>query len=866
MKNSTENNAIEQYECEQKLYWDQLRQELHRYKHELGATNIELAEGLTISRQPLVSFMQESRSDLPIQRVHLMCLWYSLTSPECVQKKRLATKCQHARQMLQKAGPDRLLQLAGYLPKGEQLKLAINPERYQQIQRIASGLSMIPVQDDTDFIDLVDFLEREFISRTFAIKNMIKIPPKEVLSSQYLSEENIDYWVNKWIKNNIYMELKPSVESRFRRAIYKFIRQGRHTLTSREIFELYLSILENEKIYRKIENSFKIRVSQCQFADLTFSIFELDDSGDKAFRDKLMQLFLHAESRLRFADSDDDSQGSYSAERQRYLKGVVADVVTEASVTCIFQSYRNKQKYSERICWNYASSATHFENMFTAIYQGMGCEEELELVDFSTITIGRRVDSLVKASTTLKEHEQERLHQGIWVDKSTVVSVAQSVVVALKSWLTAKLPNGDAYTLYYDACTDMAAITHCLHHGCKSLSEYVLQPQEEERADPARDYLLKNVVRPVERLRQDVLASTPILQAWYSANLERKNCLSQISCARSCHVEGDLKRAAEFLEQAQETLQLPGVNEDVALDLRLEQEQLLQKFYSGDHTFIANRHWRESFPSHLKLLRDYIFESDSSGTQRRYRGRLDANVYLCVSEIYARAGRLEFVFATREEEAHLVQSADHLLIAAYYASKVGERKRTAHWLANASRVYCRLGDGGMANKLIGMTDQLLCQSIDQRYSDQYKDAIMAEVHISRGEKALLIDQDPQEAIYYFGRSFQGAAYLGFVRLLADSLYNIARAAETLEQPVNLGNWLGCYGVSQKRTGNHFVTEAIDAISSLDSNMMLADTAPFFKQAAQKIWHDWTVTSSGNPDAKHPLEEAIEKGEYLQLVG
>ena len=74
------------------------------------------------------------------------------------------------------------------------------------------------------------------------------------------------------------------------------------------------------------------------------------------------------------------------------------------------------------------------------------------------------------------------------------------------------------------------------------------------------------------------------------------------------------------------------------------------------------------------------------------------------------------------------------------ASKVGERQRTAHWLANASRVYCRLGDGDKAAKLAKIAERILKGAIDERYSPQYKEAIMAEVYISQGEKALLIDQ------------------------------------------------------------------------------------------------------------------------------
>ena len=66
---------VDQYEQMQLHYWEQLRQELQRYKAELGTSHSELAEGMGISRQPVVSFMQKSRQDLPIYRSNLIRLW-----------------------------------------------------------------------------------------------------------------------------------------------------------------------------------------------------------------------------------------------------------------------------------------------------------------------------------------------------------------------------------------------------------------------------------------------------------------------------------------------------------------------------------------------------------------------------------------------------------------------------------------------------------------------------------------------------------------------------------------------------------------------------------------------------------------------
>lgn len=412
--------------------------------------------------------------------------------------------------------------------------------------------------------------------------------------------------------------------------------------------------------------------------------------------------------------------------------------------------------------------------MLTAIYQGLGYEQDLELVDFSTISLGNRINSLVKSSTTFKSKTTGNLHQGIWVDESAVVGTAQSVVMAVKSWLADNLSHAKEYENYKEACSTIANMDGCLKYGRRVLSDYVLQQREVPLATPAKDYLTQEVIEPIENIQRAVLGPIPALSDWYGVTLERKYCQAHIACARSCHIEGHLIRAAEFLEKAAVVIKKPEVQSDIPLTLQLQLEQMLHNFYGGQHDFIKKREWRGKLHPYLEDLHEYIYKDRSNPTQQHYCGRLDTDVYRCVSEIFARLGRLDFVFSTKEEVECLSEAAEHLLTAAYYTSKIGEKQRTAHWLANASRAYCRIGNGIMAHKLTNIAERILRQAIDQRYSSRYKEAIMAEVYISRGEYLLLIQKDPLKSLELFSQSFQGATYLGFSRLIADSLYDISR--------------------------------------------------------------------------------------------
>ena len=730
---SPENKSCaDRYQLQQQRYWEQLRQELLQYRNELGITNKEMAKALEISRQPLVSFMKGDRHDLPIQRFHLIRFWDRITSHS--QPKNLSNKHLNNRQKLCKDDLNRLLKAGGFLPEKDELQLEIKPERYQQIQRIVSGLSNVPTNDDTDFIDLVDSLEAEFVTKAFGFKKYSQNLREEIYPNQNFSEHAVLKWIENWIDENLYTTPKAHIEQRFKRALSKLIRQGRFNIKSREIFELYLSILENDRIDKKLKSNHRIRVSQCQFTDLSFSITDLFSPIDNDIKAKLIYLFMYAEGKLRIPEEVDEKNSI--EEKERYLRQALEEKVTNVSVTCTFRLINNEKENIKKIKWSYSSSATHFENMFTAIHQGMGYEKDLDLINFSSFSLGNRVDSLVKSSTTFKSRKTKTLHQGTWIDRSTVIATAQSVVVAAISWLANNLPDLESYSYYQEACASLAEMEHDLIVGSKVLSDYILQQAEKPLQSSARE-INNEVITKIEKLRHDVLEKYPILNSWFISSIDRKYCWAKISYARSCHVEGNLKEAAKCLNSAEKTIKDTEICDDIPLLLRLKLERMLQDFYGGDFKFISERLWRTTFQKNIEDLQYFIYNSQPELAKLPSSRRLDVSIYRCASEIFARTGRLDLTFSTSDEVEHLRQAANNLLIAAHYSSKIGERQRCAHWLANACRAYCRLGDERMSSKVAKSAKQILQLAIDHRYGDQYKESIMAEIHICYGEKISL---------------------------------------------------------------------------------------------------------------------------------
>ena len=260
---SSSNVNDDKYEQKQRRYWEQLRQEFNQFKSEMGATNSELAQCLGISRQPLVSFMQNSSLGLPIQRSNLERLWDLLTDSKRLKETRLSSGARSKREDLRRKGPDTLLKAAGFLPNSDEQFLDVSPSRYQQIQRVVSRLSGLPVAEPADFIRLVESIEN-FISRSFPSKPKLELSKNQPSYSCIPSEE----FVERWIKDSNLVHTPDSyVESKFKGAVSKLAILGKYELESSEMFELYMSISENVfklMLFLRIQTAFRLRLKgQC---------------------------------------------------------------------------------------------------------------------------------------------------------------------------------------------------------------------------------------------------------------------------------------------------------------------------------------------------------------------------------------------------------------------------------------------------------------------------------------------------------------------------------------------------------------------------------------------------------------------------
>ncbi|MCU0548894.1 MAG: hypothetical protein MUC48_06055 [Leptolyngbya sp. Prado105] len=850
------------YQSQQQRYWAQLHRELERYKTTLGTTNTELAQCLGISRQPLVTFMQKPELGLPIQRWNLIRLWDLLTDPAHFHKK-LSNSAQEQRMQLRQQGSDALLKAAGFLPDSQKPSLEIHPNRYQQIQRIVSRLSNLPIQDFAEFIMLTDFLEM-FVTNSLPRKHQISAE-SPALEATGIAPTSTEARIDRWIKFNHSLPNAPEgiVKHKLEGALSRLAISGKSELNNTEFFELYMSIADNERLNSHIDHWLKMRITQCEFTTVTFAIksFLSPQETDYIWRD-IEQASLDAERQLRpeiaeFGDPQD----------------AVAEPVIEALITCHFGA-EDKGKIVQ---WRYSASTTHFETMLAALGHGMGYDADLELVDFSTRTLGHKDYSLIRASTAFRpidhrDRENYPTYQSVWVDRSTILGILQSAVVAVRGWLAENFPDKLSCQSYYEVCLAVAEIDNNLVQGKKVLNGYRIQQGDYADGLSAKEYLETAVIEKINQLKQGTLKQYPKLRDCYEADLDRKYWIAKLAYAHSAMIEGNIIIALRLLQEMQDFLKASS-RKNLILQVAYEMELNLQQFYQGDPAIFSDSpKWRVTLPNALQELSNYIQNS------KQDCGRFDSDVYVYACEVWGRLARLNFCCTHTEED--LNASVHQFLMAAYCAAKTGHRHRTSHWINNASRACVRLGEGDRAKAFAELAERVIRRALEPTYSPEYQDAIQAEVNIARGERMLLIERNTAGALDYFLRSLKGSIYIGFTRLIADNFYNIARAAENLgnyrirksfesafgkeDAKASQSDWF-IHESDQSWKENKIAAEAIQFINQLNKDDDWNSVAAQFKQQSQKIWRGWASSSAVQQNTQHPIEREIQDNQYLKRI-
>jgi tetratricopeptide (TPR) repeat protein len=876
---NSEYNQSEQYQGEEENLWINFRKELFILIDELQATQVELAEGLKISRQSLVLYLRTPSRGLPIKRSSILFLWDFLTDPDRLKDKNLSEETRLKRDELRNEGPNRLLIAAGFLPRDSQQFPQVSRSLYPYVLRIVAQLELFPFSPESNiFGELIDSIENEIRQRAFT---NVEPPSKNRLKDKD--------WVENWVKKKLpYQQPKLDVLEKLKKAVYRFGISGKHQLYDSELFDLYTSISLNNFLTKKPQKFLAMRVVDCQLETLSFPLHNSTDNADAKAKyiKRIKELFSQVTV---VVDAEQKLRGELHKVDGLYQK---IPPVIKASIVCNFREQGN-------VRWEYCSASPQGENMLLAIQHGMGYESKLKLTDISIRALGIQVDTLVRVSVVFSEcsnNSKGNTYHGLWVEQSFIFGVLQSVVVAAKGWLIENIPEESDQQKYYEICRDVAEIDADLAAGRKALNEWLIQPLPQAqitRKDVNANAYFDKIINKIPKIKTKLQALNPMFTDLYGLDLERKYYTAKLMRVRSALIEGDIKEAANLLYTSDY-----GIARYEPISVLYTVEDMIYQFFSGDRDLLGGKQWRYKLDICMENLLEYVKGEDDSGGS----DRIDFYVYWSASEIFGNIARLDLYFGEEGDFKRLEKNTiNYFLIAAYYSSQIGQKLRVAHWFVHISRTYSRLGDKDNAVEFAELAEKILDDSVEPRYYNDYLESIKAEVNLAKGE-LYLHSKEFDQSLEYFLNALKGAIYLGFARLIADSLYGIARVAskdnhknvklqksfdkvfgevkeiiivpdsetqepatKTQEPATKTQDMQLLDSTKQGWEKNTIAENIIKFLNGLKLYDTWGNSADKFKEESKKIWNDWfnKANLKEGEQGQHPVAKKIEDGSFLK---
>ncbi|MEM9543970.1 MAG: hypothetical protein AAGA60_31365, partial [Cyanobacteria bacterium P01_E01_bin.42] len=615
---------------------------------------------------------------------------------------------------------------------------------------------------------------------------------------------------------------------------------------------------EHELLLDPNKKELDLKVISCSFKNLTFPIIDYIKNLD--FKVRFIKLSQKMESSLRqiILTAND--------------KDIEIPPVIKARIQCKFSN-----KVSEKtIFLSHNSDNTHLQNAFAAVAHGMGYSTLLKARSTSVNTLGEQENCLVKTSSNLIYLNSDKEYQSTWVDKNSIKCMVQSTVNSARNWLADHIENKrNSYIEplkecenYTNFCIDFTNLEEIVSKSRKAIGGYAITLTSDKDSKDVFDTLQDKVIKKIKQIEFRYKNSS--FYSLYEKNIRHFECLAYWLLTRAYHVQGDIKNARENLEHLEKSKR--SISNDIPIQMLYEVEKMVFDFFSGNPELIENQEkWLEQQDTWLTNMQNYIIER-SHPEYGHYQGSCNLHIYACTSEIFGRIGRLNMRF-DRGQFSILDNAIDNLLTAAHCCARIGHRKRLAHWLANASRAYCRINEGEQAKQLTDLAQSIINISIEPMSSDQYHQSVMAETNLACGERALLIDRDYQEANKYFLRALNGSMYLGFARIISESLYGISRASKELsieELKVDFCKEIQLQELEQKYSHKNKIVKGIccflNNLEDLENLENSQDVSREFMNQATKIWDDWYCEiHPRQPDKRHYISELMEEGKFLAKI-
>ncbi|OKH19533.1 hypothetical protein [[Limnothrix rosea] IAM M-220] len=827
------------FETEEAPYWEQLRHQLISYKKELSATDIELKAGLSISRQPLSQFLNNKKQTLPIGRSNLVSLWHYLTDAENIAKKSHLSELAHKNRLnLRQSGYTALLMAAGYLPDSH-IPLPTTTEQHSNRKKTERSWSEMQAFDQW----LADHPDLDEISLDLESQLKEEVNKFRLFGKSSFSDYEID---------NVYQCLAKEAEK----------------LTNPKQEELLISLM--------------LQVVSFSFEDISFSI--TDEIADLELNREFIRISKRTESEIR-----NSLRSAFDNIKDNKLE---IPPVTKALV----QVRVNESLSNQTIYFCHISDNTHLKNAFAAISSGMGYASKRNLRSSSTTveTLGANTSCLVKASSVLIDLERdEKLYKSTWIDNNTIKGVIQATLNSARDWLgdllqekmqvglvnsTKALLNYDSPESYKSCCAEVNIVHTIIDKSRKALGGY-------QFAGIGVVVTLKDVLIRIQKIKFKYKNAT--FYDFFKKRVCYFECLAYWMLARAFHVQGNIQRSHRYLVDLERSKS--EIQDNDLVNILYEIELTVFKFFSGDQEFLKNPdQWLKDHSDWLLRMQKYL-EHDHP-EYGHFQESNSVDIYAIAAEIFGRAGRLSMRFDQGSFEV-MNHAIDNLLSAAHCCARIGHKKRLSHWLVNVSRTYSKIGDGSNAMKFIQLAEQIIRLSIEpdfedelrQSVSEEYRQSVMAEVYIGYAEKSFLIDQDYDAAIQNFAKALKSSIYLGFTRIISESLYGLGKslpavsdamflmleddfkglkiALESLREKVGSIDDANANNIYEKSLlkDKHDIVKFLENIDFAIGREALSQE---LQKQASKIWDDWHYLSHKDSEEAHPIAQMMRDNKFL----
>jgi hypothetical protein len=842
-------SQVLRYETEQQKYWEALKSELEGLKNQCGASVAELAEGLDISKQTLYNFTRTpSKGISNFHRGKLLRLWAYLTDTEQSNQRKLAPKHKAARDVLRRRGPNHLLSAAGFAPESEINDKSINVSD-PQMKRLILRLSSNWMFDETlrayiidGFLDNV--LDQGRPDKSFYLKQLNYKSLKDRM-------EILEWPFNFKLQENPTYQ-SDSIKKSYKNAIKNLVSAGKTNFMKSELFELYQSIIEHYEV--NTANS-HISIHSCEFETLS-SISILEQIG-------IPEIHLRAEKRVAFNPDTITSNDPLPT-------------IIKVKIGCKFNFSKELQEYSKEISYfNYASTATHVENMLVAIKDAL-CHS-LTLSGFFVKAVGRTSKSLARVSITLAENasleseEVNDVYQGWWVSSNTILGILNAFADACKRWMSKNYIDSNDY---YRTCQKLSEINQIFYKINSSVYEGGLPSTHDSHLEerPIRDEIeisveeMKNIIENLGPPK-----SPPYLDG-IKFRIRAKERRSQLTLLHLAIHRGEIKKAKEIISRNHNPRKLLGnkITDPQNKHFRnllaasASVSYMKYKLVTGNEELLKGKLWRKPGIYSLKkgedIARDYVSKT----------GNINFNCYFFMSDLLGIHGLLEF-YAGGDSKRHLEEGFNYLLEAAHYSSRIGYQRRAAQWLMYALRCLLRLSVEDVkrqGNLMLARTKDIL----DSNQFAHDKDWLNSIYHLSRGEYLLFVDNNEHKAksLVEFLIALRCSIDIGYMRLVPDCLYDIARACQAIlthpkkeeleQEALSLIQSKGIY--HDFGSGDQIGFHVIERMIADSQTLNLDDVIKTAKEEAIFLWNNWAKEEGYE---NHVFSENIKKGDFLAPI-